>query len=114
MDHDSRVNILGAKLGSKWRIKGNTATATATATATLGHDQGSNGANSARVFALGEGFTIYIGGRVNATNRDCVVVAPRSHTANVVNILGAISRGKDSTADDRGIVADRNLTVANG
>jgi hypothetical protein len=40
-----------------------------TATTTLGATQGNSEADYARAFALGNGFKIYIGGRLNLTNR---------------------------------------------
>jgi hypothetical protein len=107
---DSSVNILGAKLGAAWSI-----TDGGIATATLGDNQGSTNADYARAFALGKDFQIYIGGRVDpkkVSSEDdgygFIPVLPNGKT-NVVNIIGAISRGKDSSGTD-----GSSLTVDSG
>ncbi|MDR2435817.1 MAG: autotransporter outer membrane beta-barrel domain-containing protein [Puniceicoccales bacterium] len=117
---NSTVNILGAKLGKAIEFSGGKASLT------LGADQGkvyaavgdgySAGQNSyARAFALGEDFKIHVGGRTSKAkantwnNFGFDSVAPAANTANVVNILGAIAKGK-SSANTTG----SSLTVDDG
>ncbi|MDR0742024.1 MAG: hypothetical protein LBE98_01000 [Puniceicoccales bacterium] len=89
---NSTVNILAAKLGKEWEITDGVATAT------LGGNQGTSSADYARAFALGNDFQIYIGGMADPDTHGFTPVSALAGTINVVNIIGAISRGRDSAA----------------
>jgi hypothetical protein len=111
---NSPVSILSAKLSSSW----DTVSEEGKATATLGGDQASSRDNYARAFALGNDFKIYVGGRANAGGDGFTPVSLAEGTSgiintggttNVVKIIGAISKGKDSTG-----TAGSSLTVDSG
>ncbi|MDR2778771.1 MAG: autotransporter outer membrane beta-barrel domain-containing protein [Puniceicoccales bacterium] len=104
---DSTVNIFGAKLGVDWSIVEG-----GVATATFGADQGNSPDNYARAFALGDDFQIYIGGRVDPANDHQFTPIPTNGKNNIVNIIGAICRGQNSTATSN-VVPNSNLTIDN-
>jgi hypothetical protein len=107
---NSPVNILAAKLEGNWVMGGTNVTTT------LGATQGSNEADYIRAFTLPKGFRIYIGGRIDLTNgapAGVVTSVLANEYHNTVNILGAISKGKNSTVSAN-ICAYSGLTVDTG
>ncbi|MDR1528499.1 MAG: hypothetical protein LBS22_02855 [Puniceicoccales bacterium] len=106
LEQDSTVNILAVKLENNWAI------ADSIASATLGANQGSSNADYARAFALGNDFKIYIGGRANPSSHEFMPV-PANGQTNVVNVIGAIGKGKISTATNN-VVPGSSLTVGQG
>ncbi len=101
---NSTVNILGAKLNSAITVSEDKAQVT------LSGDQGNSSSDYARAFALGNDFQIYIGGRAIESTEGIIFesIAPAGGT-NTVNILGAISKGQDSSDTD-----GSSLTIDNG
>jgi hypothetical protein len=98
---DSTVNILGANLAYIVVPNSNNAAIT------LGNSQGTSNAGYARAFALGNDFKIYVGGQA-LDNHEFSPVASNGKI-NVVNIIGAISKGMSSGNTD-----DSSLTVDSG
>jgi hypothetical protein len=100
------VNILAAKLGNAMTVNGGKATIK------LGIDQGNSSNDYARAFALGKDYRIYFGGKVDKTkaltsssdNCGFEAVEPAAETTNVVNVFGAISKGKNSTVEAKNTV----------
>jgi hypothetical protein len=108
---DSTVNILGAKMGANVAFP-EEGSNTGKAVITLGEDQGDSYSNYARAFAIGENFEIYIGGRADPETHSFTPVAPALGTTNVVNILGAIARGRMSdNTDGSSLAAGSGWTV---
>ncbi|MDR1528751.1 MAG: hypothetical protein LBS22_04185, partial [Puniceicoccales bacterium] len=106
LTENSTVNILAAKLGGDWSTPSGD-----TAVATLGASQGTTNIDYARAFALGDDFKIYIGGMAKPDAHEFAPV-PANGKINVVNIVGAISKGKNSTANDN-VVPNSSLTIDN-
>jgi hypothetical protein len=100
---DSTVNILGAKLEDGWSIPSDNV-----AIARLGANQETSSGDYARAFALGEDFKIYIGGMVDPDTHEFTPVLANGKT-NVVNVVGAISKGKSSTNTNESV-----FVIANG
>jgi hypothetical protein len=101
LNFNSSINILGANSGHTVIISDDKSTATLS----LDAGQGTSNAVYVRAFALGNDFTISIARRT-APNTCAFCPVTRNGKINMVNIIGAISKGKGSTG-----TTDSSLTV---
>jgi hypothetical protein len=95
LSSDSRVNILAANFGHAVDPDRNSIALS------FGRIQGTSNANDPRAFSLGNDFKTDIGGRADANtdSHELSPVGPNEET-NVINIIGAMSKGMSSGGTD--------------